>query len=70
GAIDLVMDPGNPRVLFASFWRVRRTPYSLESGGEGSGLWKSTDGGDTWKEITRNPGLPGGTVGIIGVTVS
>ena len=71
GAVDLIMDPTNPRILYASTWRVRRTPYSLESGGEGSHLWKSTDGGDTWKKITRNKGLPQtGTVGIIGVTVS
>jgi photosystem II stability/assembly factor-like uncharacterized protein len=70
GAVDLVMGPNNPRVLFASTWRVKRTPYSLESGGPGSGLWQSTDGGDSWKEITRNKGLPQGTVGIIGVAVS
>jgi len=70
GAIDLVMDPTNPRVLYASTWRVRRTPYSLESGGEGSALWKSTDGGDTWKNISRNKGLPKKTLGIIGVSVS
>ncbi|HDZ59047.1 MAG TPA: glycosyl hydrolase [Ignavibacteriales bacterium] len=70
GAADLVMDPVNPRILFASMWRVKRTPYGLSSGGEGSGLWKSTDGGDTWKEITQNKGLPRGTIGIIGVTVS
>jgi photosystem II stability/assembly factor-like uncharacterized protein len=70
GAIDLMMDPTNPRVLYASTWRVRRTPYSLESGGEGSALWKSTDGGDTWKDISRAKGLPRGTLGIIGVTVS
>ncbi len=70
GAVDLCMDPNNPRVLFASTWRIRRTPYSLSSGGEGSGLWKSTDGGDTWEEISRKPGLPKGTLGIIGVSVS
>ncbi|HEX3530863.1 MAG TPA: exo-alpha-sialidase [Thermoanaerobaculia bacterium] len=70
GAVDLAMDPVNPRVLYAGFWRVVRTPYSLESGGEGSGLWKSTDGGDTWTELTRKPGLPKGTVGIVGVTIS
>lgn len=70
GVVDLVMDPSNPRVLYAGSWRVKRTPYSLESGGPGSGLWKSTDGGDTWQEITRNKGLPQGIVGIVGVSVS
>jgi photosystem II stability/assembly factor-like uncharacterized protein len=70
GAVDLLIDPNNPRVLYATMWQVRRTPYSLESGGPASGLWKSTDGGDTWQEITRRPGLPQGTVGIAGVAVS
>jgi len=71
GVADLIMDPTNPRVLYASTWRIRRTPYSLDSGGEGSGLWKSTDGGDTWDELTgKSNGLPHGTLGIIGVTVS
>jgi photosystem II stability/assembly factor-like uncharacterized protein len=70
GAIDLAMDPVNPRVLYASTWRVRRTPYSLESGGEGSALWKSSDGGDTWTNLSRNKGLPKGPWGISGVTVS
>ena len=70
GAVDLTFDPNNARILYASTWRIRRTPYSLSSGGEGSALWKSTDSGDTWTEITRNEGLPSGLVGIIGVTVS
>ena len=71
GAVDLVMDPTNPRILYASTWRILRTPYSLESGGEGSALWKSTDGGDTWEEVTgKDNGLPRGTLGIIGVTIS
>jgi photosystem II stability/assembly factor-like uncharacterized protein/DNA-binding FrmR family transcriptional regulator len=70
GAIDLALDPGSPSVMYASTWRVKRTPYSLESGGPGSGLWKSTDGGEHWTEITKNKGLPQATVGIIGVSVS
>jgi len=70
GAVDLVMDPTNPRIMLATFWRIKRTPYSLESGGEGSGIWKTTDGGDTWQEITRNEGLPEGTIGISGVSIS
>ncbi|UCG26679.1 MAG: hypothetical protein JSV24_06770 [Bacteroidales bacterium] len=70
GACDLILDPVNPRIIYASTWRVRRTPYSLESGGEGSCLWKSVDGGDHWSNITGSKGLPGGTIGIIGITVS
>ena len=70
GAVDLLFDPNNPRILYASTWRIRRTPYSLESGGEGSDIWKSTDGGDTWEKISENKGLPKGTRGIIGLTVS
>ncbi len=70
GAVDLAMDPGNPRVLFASFWQVRRNPYHFDSGGPGSGLWKSTDGGDHWTDISRAQGLPRGVLGRIGVTVS
>jgi photosystem II stability/assembly factor-like uncharacterized protein len=70
GAVDLVMDPNNPDVLYASTWNIRRTPYSLESGGEDSKLWKSIDGGNNWIDITARPGLPKGLWGISGVTVS
>jgi photosystem II stability/assembly factor-like uncharacterized protein len=70
GASDLAMDPTNPRVLYAAFWNVSRKPWRLDSGGPGSGLWKSTDGGDTWNELSRAPGLPRGVLGRIGVTVS
>jgi photosystem II stability/assembly factor-like uncharacterized protein len=70
GGVDLALDPGNPDVLYASLWEVYRTPHSLSSGGPGSGLFKSTDGGSTWTELTRKPGLPTGVVGKIGVSVS
>ncbi|MDC6390886.1 glycosyl hydrolase [Maribacter sp. PR1] len=70
GAVDLTFDPNNPRILYASTWRAQRTPYSLSSGGEGSALWKSTDSGETWKEISKNEGFPTDTLGIIGVAVS
>tara|TARA_R110000868_G_scaffold82956_7_gene234084 strand:- start:69541 stop:72678 length:3138 start_codon:yes stop_codon:yes gene_type:complete len=70
GAVDLVFDPNNPRNLYASTWRAQRTPYSLSSGGEGSALWKSTNSGETWTEISKNEGFPKDTLGIIGVTVS
>ena len=68
GASDLCMDPSNPRILYAGFWQVYRKPWTLESGGPESGIWKSTDGGDTWKKLAG--GLPEGTVGNIGVAVS
>jgi photosystem II stability/assembly factor-like uncharacterized protein len=70
GAVDLSVDSSNPRVMFASTWKIRRTPYSLESGGEGSALWRSTDAGDTWTDISGNKGLPTGLWGINAVTVS
>lgn len=70
GAVEFVMDPSNPRTLYAATWRVNRTPYSLNSGGEGSALWKSTDEGEHWTEISQNEGFAAGTLGIIGVTVS
>lgn len=68
GASDLVMDPTNPRILYAGFWQVRRSPWSLESGGPEGGIWRSADGGDTWTKL--GGGLPEGIVGKIGVTVS
>jgi photosystem II stability/assembly factor-like uncharacterized protein len=70
GAIDLSLDPSNPRILYAAFWDAGRTPYSLSSGGPGSALLKSTDGGDTWTDLTANPGLPGGLWGKPGIAVS
>jgi photosystem II stability/assembly factor-like uncharacterized protein len=70
GACDLIIDPTNPSVLYAGMWEAYRKPWTLESGGPGSGIFKSTDGGDTWNEITRNPGLPKGTIGIVGITIS
>jgi photosystem II stability/assembly factor-like uncharacterized protein len=70
GAVDLSMDPHNPRVLFAAFWQARRSFWNISSGGPGSGLFRSTDGGDTWIEISRNPGLPTRSLGKIGVAVS
>jgi photosystem II stability/assembly factor-like uncharacterized protein len=68
GASDLAIDPTNPRVLYAAFWQVVRHPWELVSGGQGSGLWKSTDGGDTWKKLTE--GLPEEMLGRIGVAAS
>ncbi|MBP6238349.1 MAG: glycosyl hydrolase [Saprospiraceae bacterium] len=70
GAVDLCIDPTNHRILYAATWNVRRTPYSLSSGGDGSALWKSTDSGETWTNITANEGLPAGTWGIAGVAVA
>jgi photosystem II stability/assembly factor-like uncharacterized protein len=69
GAIDLTMDRSNPRLLFASIWEARRNFWNVSSGGPGSGLFRSTDGGDTWEEITRKAGLPDGLLGKIGVSI-
>src|SRR5687767_12558493 len=70
GAVDLSMDAKSPDVLYAGMWEVFRTPHSLSSGGPGSGLFKSTDGGGTWTELTKNPGLPKPIWGKVGVSVS
>lgn len=70
GAVDLILDPNDPETLYASTWEIKRTPYSLESGGPGSKLFKSTDGGKTWDDLTVKEGFPDGLLGIIGITIS
>ena len=70
GALDLIIDPSDPNVLYATTWEVYRKPWKLWSGGPGSGLFKSTDGGDTWALLSRNPGFPEGVLGKVTVTVS
>lgn len=70
GAVDLILDPNNPRIIYASTWEMKRNGYRMDSGGPGSHLWKSTDGGDNWTKLTNQPGLPKGVWGIVGVTVS
>ena len=70
GACDLILDPTNPTIIYAGLWEAYRKPWTLESGGPNSGIFKSTDGGDTWTDITRNQGLPKGTIGIVGLAVS
>ncbi|GIW52314.1 MAG: hypothetical protein KatS3mg081_1669 [Gemmatimonadales bacterium] len=70
GGIDIAIDRNNPNVIYAALWEAYRKEYQMSSGGPGSGLFKSTDGGETWTEITRNPGLPRGLIGKIGVSVS
>ena len=70
GCIQVVMDPVNPDIMYASLWQARRSAYDLVSGGNGSGLYKSIDGGDTWKSLSQNPGMPVGLLGKIMVAVS
>ena len=71
GAIDIVIDRNDPDVIYASLWEAYRKEYTMSSGGPGSGMFKSTDGGETWTDMTRNPGMPQeGVVGRIGLAVS
>jgi photosystem II stability/assembly factor-like uncharacterized protein len=70
GAFDLTLDPSNPETIYATIWHAYRTPWTLVSGGTQSGIFKSTDGGDHWTEITRNPGLPSGVIGKVGIAAS
>jgi len=70
GANELVLDPKNPQVIYAALWQASRNAFEMSSGGPGSGIFKSTDGGDHWTEISRNPGLPKGVLGKIGFSVS
>ncbi len=70
GAVDVSLDPNNPRIVFATIWQARRTFWSIDSGGPDSGLWRSRDGGDTWQDISHHPGMPDGILGKIGVSVS
>jgi photosystem II stability/assembly factor-like uncharacterized protein len=70
GAVDLSIDANNPRIIYATFWEAIRRPWELVSGGEGSGIFRSNDGGDTWKELSRAKGLPKGVLGKIGISAS
>jgi photosystem II stability/assembly factor-like uncharacterized protein len=70
GAVDLILDPNNPRIMYASTWNVRRSPSNFSSGGPGSDIWKSTDSGENWEKLSNNKGLPKGVWGISGITVS
>lgn len=70
GAVDLSIDPNNPRIIYATIWEAYRSFWQLSSGGEDSGIWRSTDGGETWEDISRKRGLPDGVLGKIGIVAS
>jgi len=70
GAADLSIDVTNPRIVYAAMWKFQRAPWGMDAGAGRSGLWKSTNGGDTWTELTFNAGMPRGLIGRIGVAVS
>jgi len=70
GAADLIIDPNDPETLYASIWQVYRRPYKMWGGGGASAFYKSTDGGATWTDLTKKPGMPNAPIGKIGVTVS
>jgi len=70
GAVDVVFDPTNSNILYAAMWQSFRNHHMMSSGGPGSGLYKSTDGGDSWQLISQNPGMPKGLLGKIGIAVA
>jgi photosystem II stability/assembly factor-like uncharacterized protein len=70
GAGDLILDPNNPRIIYAATWNMKRNGWRMDSGGPDSKLWKSTDGGETWENLSAKPGMPKGLNGIIGIAVS
>lgn len=70
GGVDLIIDPRDPNVLYASMWQAQRVPWKLTSGGPGSGLYKTTDAGAHWKKISRNPGFASGVLGKIGIALA
>ncbi len=70
GVADLVMDPADPKILYAAMWQVQRLPWDFSSGGAGSGIYKTTDGGAHWTDLSKNPGMPAGPLGRIGLSLA
>ncbi|MDE2461975.1 MAG: glycosyl hydrolase, partial [Gammaproteobacteria bacterium] len=70
GAIDLVMDPRDPQILYAALWQAHRTHWGFSSGGPGSGIYETRDGGSSWTNITHNQGLPSGIFGRVGLAIA